>query len=309
MAKSTSLTEAILDAKELKKMMKMNVEKSLLENLQPRISQIVSKNLQEMSDEYDEETDIDETIDVDALMQEVEDENSDPSDLDNTEDGVDGLDDMSGDGTSEENVSNMTSDDLKQLIKDALQDILGDDDAGEVDATDMDTDAPVDDETEVDENDMYEGLDDIVNEIMADMGEKDKTDKDSSLQEQIKSLTKTNSELKKANLVYKNALNESKLSLVQLSYINGLIVESKLSNEQIIKFTEIIEKTRTPQEAKNIYEAINESIKINSKKSTIKTQTFKESYGVDSNKILPNTKTNPQEDAFVTRMKRNAGLS
>lgn len=157
---------------------------------------------------------------------------------------------------------------------------------------------------------MDEDLTNIFNEIMKDMGEdcdKDK-EEDKSLQESVKSLKRENTDLKKVNAVYKKALTESKLSLVQLSYINGLIVESKLSNEQIIKFTEIIEKTKTVQEAKNVYDAINESVKTKSPKQVIKTQRIKESYGLSSNKILPNKSNTQPIDPFVARMRRNAGL-
>lgn len=310
MAQIDYIAQATKASTAMQSALKIGVEKTLLENLQPRISQIISNRLQEMNDEgEDDNIEMDETIDVNALMQEVEDENAETPDLGEPEEG----DDMGGEPEEggEESIASMTPESLKQMIKDALQDILGDEQAGEVDSTDMDmdteTDAPTEDETEVDENDMYEGLDDIVNEIMADMG--DEKPKDDSLQEQIKALKKENGELKKANGIYKNALNESKLSLVQLSYINGLIVESKLSNEQIIKFTEILEKTKTPQEAKNVYDAINESVKSNSTKSVIKTQKIKESYGLSSNKILPNKTQPKQEDPFVSRMRRNAGLS
>lgn len=308
MAEIDYIAQATKASTAMQSALKIGVEKTLLENLRPRINQLISKNLQEMSDDYadSDENEMDETIDVASLMQEVEDEQDDSMDVAEPEE-EDGMG-MGAEG--EESIASMTPESLKQMIKDALQDILGDDaNAGEVDATDLDADAPEEDEVkdDIEEDEMYEGFDDIVNEIMADIDDKESPDGD-KLQEQVKKLKKSNEDLKKANGIYKKALNESKLSLIQLSYINGLIVESKLSNSQIIKFTELLEKTKTPQEAKNLYEAINESVKSNVPKSTIKSQKIKESYGLNSNTILPNKTQVKQEDSFVTRMKRNAGI-
>ncbi len=308
MAEIDYIAQATKASTAMQSALKIGVEKTLLENLRPRINQLISKNLQEMSDDYadSDENEMDETIDVASLMQEVEDEQDDSMDVAEPEE-EDGMG-MGAEG--EESIASMTPESLKQMIKDALQDILGDDaNAGEVDATDLDADAPEEDEfkDDIEEDEMYEGFDDIVNEIMADIDDKESPDGD-KLQEQVKKLKKSNEDLKKANGIYKKALNESKLSLIQLSYINGLIVESKLSNSQIIKFTELLEKTKTPQEAKNLYEAINESVKSNVPKSTIKSQKIKESYGLNSNTILPNKTQVKQEDSFVTRMKRNAGI-
>ena len=308
MAKKTSLAEAILEAKDLKNIMKSNVEKTLLENLQPRIAQLVSKNLQEMEGEYEQEDeDMDETLDIASLMQEVEDETDEAHDGgEESEIGGEGYPETD---ESDVSVADMSKEDLTQIIKDVIQGILGGEQAGEVDSTDMeggDEMSTPDEEGEMDEEGMYEGLDELVNEIMGDISEAEGED-DESLQEQVKSLKKENDDLKKANGVYKKALNESKLSLVQLSYINGLIVESKLSNEQIIKFTEILEKTKTVEEAKNVYDAINESVKTKAPKQAIKTQKIKESYGLSSNQILPNNKVQTQnDDPFVARLKRNA---
>ena len=50
MAKTNFLAEAMKETTDLKNLMKSNVEKTMLEHLQPRINQLVSRNLQEMGD-------------------------------------------------------------------------------------------------------------------------------------------------------------------------------------------------------------------------------------------------------------------
>lgn len=305
MIKGELFKEALREANDMRTASKMTIEKNLLESLQPRISQLVSKNLQEISDEYDQEDEeMDETLDIASLMQEESDEETDETPEAEASEHADGEEAPEGD-EGDVSVADMSKTDLEQIIKSVIQGILGDDQAGEVDSTEMDggDELPAEDESEMDEDGMYEGLDDIVNEIMSEMGEDTKED---SLQEQIKTLKAENSDLKKANAVYKKTINESKLSLVQLSYINGLIVESKLSNEQIIKFTEILEKTKSVQEAKNVYDAINESVKTKAPKQAIKTQKIKESWGVASNQILPNKTKTQNEDPFIARLRRNA---
>ena len=305
MAKTNFLAEAMKETTDLKNLMKSNVEKTMLEQLQPRINQLVSRNLQEMGDEgYGNDEEMDENFDVHALMQEVEEEGDAPADAPDMGDGDMDADDVAEDGGT---IADMTPEDLKQMIVDALKEITGGN-AGEIDATDMDADK----DTEMDEDGMFEGLD--LDEMLAEMSDMDDCDKDGegdekSLNEQIKSLKKDKLELTKANAVYKKSLQENKLTLVQMSYVNKLIVESKLSDEQIIKFSEILDKTKSVDEVKNVYNAINESIKSKSPKQVIKTQKLKESFGLGSKDILPKVqKIVVAEDPFVTRMKANMGL-
>ena len=308
MAKTNFLAEAMKETTDLKNLMKSNVEKTMLEHLQPRINQLVSRNLQEMGDEgYGDDEDIDETLDVHALMQEVEQEDA-PTDSHDMDDMGD-MDGNMGDEPTDEGgtIADMTPEDLKQMIVDALKEISGGA-TGDVDATDMDAE-PTDDD-KMDEDNMFEDLD--LDEMLREMSDTEEIDKpkgDSSLQEQIRLLKKDKIELTKANDVYKKSLQENKLTLVQMSYVNKLIVESKLTDAQIIKFSEILDKTKTIEEVKNVYNAINESIKLKSPKQVIKTQKLKEGYGISSRDILPKVQKNVvTEDPFVTRMKANMGL-
>lgn len=303
MAKTNFLAEAMKETTDLKNLMKSNVGKTILEQLQPRINQIVSKNLQEMGDEgYGDDDEMDEDIDVHALMQEDADEDAQMDAPDMGDAGMEGEPSEEG-GT----IADMTPEDLKQMIMDALKEITGGD-AGEVDTTDMD--AEPDGDEKMDEDGMFEGLDlDEMIREMADADNADESKDDCSLQEQIKALKQDVLQLTKANAVYKKSLNENKLSLVKMAYVNKLIVESKLTDDQIIKFSEILDKTKTIDEVKNVYSAINESIKAKSPKQVIKTQKLKEGYGIASRDILPKAqKSVVAEDPFVARMKKNMGL-
>lgn len=307
MAKANFFEEAIKETTDMRKMLSSDIGKTILEQLQPRINQLVSKNLQEMGDEgYGDEEEMDETLDFHALMQEVEEEDAptDAPDMGDGDMGDVGMDDESAeDGGT---IADMTPEDLKQMIMDALKEITGGD-AGEVDATDMG--AKPDGDDEMDEDGMFEGLD--LDEMIREMADADDADqpKDAgSLQEQIKALKKDKIELTKANVVYKKSLQENKLTLVQMSYVNKLIVESKLTDAQIIRFSEILDKTKSIEEVKNVYNAINESLKTKAPKQVIKNQKLKEGYGIASRDILPKApKQVVAEDPFVARMKKNMG--
>jgi hypothetical protein len=297
MANSKNLAEALSEVADLKNMAKSDMSARLLEHLQPRINQLVSKNLQEMGEEgYDDEEEMDETIDVGALFQENDDEES-----------ADDMPDMGADEMGDEptddggTIADMTQDELKQMILSAFKEITGGD-TGEVDATDMSAEPESD---EMDEYDMFEekDLDKMVQEMCDANSPKD----EDSLQEQIKSLRKELVDMKKANTVYKTAIQENKLSMVKMAYINKLIVESKLTDEQIQKFAEILDKTKSVNEVKNVYNAINESIKSKAPKQVIKTQKIKESYNLPSTGVAK-TKNAVQIDPFLAKLRANTGL-
>ena len=93
-----------------------------------------------------------------------------------------------------------------------------------------------------------------------------------------------------------------------MSYVNRLIVESKLTDEQIVKFSEILDKTKSVEEVKNVYNAINESIKTKAPKSQVKTQVVKESYGLGSKNIVAKNKSAVVQDSFLAKLRANTGL-
>jgi hypothetical protein len=305
MANSKNLAEALSEVSDLKKMAKSDMTARLLEHLQPRINQLVSKNLQEMGDEgYNDDEDLDENFLQNLMQEDDEEEAPEGDDMPDM-----GADDMEGEPTEDGGtIVDMTPEDLKQMIVDALKEITGGD-AGEVDATDMGAEPEMEDD--MDEDGMFEGMDtDDLDQMVQELCDTEDPKDDKSLQEQVKSLKKELIDVKKANTVYKTAIQENKLSIVKMSYVNRLIVESKLTDEQIIKFSEILDKTKSVNEVKNVYNAINESIKSKAPKSTVKTQKIKESYNLPtgSKNIATKTKSAVAYDPFLAKLRANIGL-
>jgi hypothetical protein len=304
---NTNLEQVMLDAKEMKSFMQTSVKESVMESLQPRINSIVSQKLAEM--DCDDDENMDEDFDFASLMQEVEDEHDSDEPMDDAPMG----DEPTGDEPmgDEALVSDMTATELMDFIKDAVKQAIGGDEAPEEDATDMMGD-DMEDKDEVEEGIYESDLDAILAEI-EDEGYDKGEDKDEKLMEQVKFLKKELADSQKSNTIYKKSLMEAKLLFSQLVYTNKLLAESEISKDNIVKFAEIIEKTKTPEEVKNLYEAIRQSLTSNKSKKVkeVKPQSIKESWGLGSNKILPkqtiNKPLNESANPF-TQWKINAGI-
>jgi hypothetical protein len=304
---NTNLEQVMLDAKEMKSFMQTSVKESVMESLQPRINSIVSQKLAEM--DCDDDENMDEDFDFASLMQEVEDEHDSDEPMDDAPMG----DEPTGDEPmgDEALVSDMTATELMDFIKDAVKQAIGGDEAPEEDATDMMGD-DMEDKDEVEEGIYESDLDAILAEI-EDEGYDKGEDKDEKLMEQVKFLKKELADSQKSNTIYKKSLMEAKLLFSQLVYTNKLLAESEISKDNIVKFAEIIEKTKTPEEVKNLYEAIRQSLTSNKSKKVkeVKPQSIKESWGLGSNKILPKQTTNkPLNESAnpFTQWKINAGI-
>ena len=178
-----------------------------------------------------------------------------------------------------ENITDLTMDELKDIIKDIISSEMGSDEMG-ADMGDMGgeeemsmdlggeeggEEISISDEEEIDEIDLEELLAEL--DAMGDPGE------DEGMYEAKKAKKKEDKdEMKEAiNTIetLRNELNEVNLLNAKLLYVNKVFKARNLTESQKLKVIAQFDKANTAKEAKAVYESLNNAI-VKSKKSTIK---------------------------------------
>jgi len=121
-----------------------------------------------------------------------------------------------------------------------------------------------------------------------------------------------NKELKEAKLVIKHLqteLDEVNLLNSKLLYTNKIFKAKNLTENQKIKVLKAFDKAETVQEAKTIFETLNENLVNKSTKSNIKESIglASKSAGVAPKRLMTEQKV-VEEDAMVSRFKKLAGI-
>jgi hypothetical protein len=135
--------------------------------------------------------------------------------------------------------------------------------------------------------------------------------KNEELQETIKKFTHKNKQYKDAVEKLSQKLNETLLSNAKLLYSNKTLGDASLNERQKNKIVEAIAKARTPEEAKNLCEALNATVTSGQDKNS--PRTLSESVQRKSNLsgILPRRKQQVNESSehtFAEQMKKLAGI-
>ena len=131
--------------------------------------------------------------------------------------------------------------------------------------------------------------------------------KTKNLSEALKSLSGKNKNLLKIINKLDNSLKETLLSNAKLLYSNQTLSDASLNERQKSKIVEAIAKAKTPEEAKNLHEALKTTV------GTSKTdgpKSLSESVSRRSNLsgIMPRRKQPEQEFSFADKMKKLAGI-
>ena len=137
-----------------------------------------------------------------------------------------------------------------------------------------------------------------------------KKEENEGLKETLKKFKMKNKQYKDAVEKLSNKLNETLLSNAKLIYSNKTLGDASLNERQKSKIVEAIAKARTPEEAKNLHEALNATVTSgNDKKSP---RTLSESVQRKSNLsgILPRRKQVNENEThtFADHMKKLAGI-
>ena len=288
--------EAIADAKQVREAALANAKVALEEALTPRLQSMLSTKLQEMEygnieDEVEDvmevEDDLEEDFDLSAILAELDAEEAGEEEV------KVGEEEEAGEEEEEEiEVSDMSVEDLKDLIKDII-------------AQEMGGDEVIDDESDVEDEEIDLGIEDEImeeseeinlEELLAELESLDEENGNSSdLEEAIQTINTLRSELQEVNLL--NA---------KLLYVNKIFKAKNLTESQKVKVIASFDKATTPNEAKLVFESLEST--LTSILSPVKSQ-IKESLGFASKAagVAPK-KQIVEVNENVSRMQQLAGI-
>ena len=330
-------SEAIAEAKAIRETAMVNAKLALEEAFTPRIQEMMNNKLSSMAEDDEEmyedshtkngaapEDQMDE-ISLEELLAELEglEETSgytnDPEDKDTymSNDGYEKPSSKKGvnDPYMEENeifeaedddtVAEITVDDLKDIIRNVVADLMG---GPESEENDEGEGEPGHEEGETPEEEAGEGEkeDELsLEEILAELEEGE----DETVYESHKDDEKT--ELKEAMstiATLRSELNEVNLLNSKLLYVNKLFKSKNLTEAQKVKVINAFDRAETVKESKNIYETLQESLTTISSTSNTKSQ-IKESLSFASKASgVADRKPIVENDEFVLRMQKIAGI-
>jgi hypothetical protein len=165
--------------------------------------------------------------------------------------------------TSEEemSVADLSIEDLKDIIKDIVDSELGAEEGAEDEEEMMDDDAVELDGTEEE----VETSEDEINleELLAELDALDENEATEDVVDEAKKVKKDEKELDEAVATIetlRNELNEVNLLNAKLLYVNKIFKAKNLSEDNKIKVINAFDKASTPNEAKLVFEALNESL-------------------------------------------------
>ena len=301
--------QAIAEAKTIREAALVNAKAALEETLTPHLQSMLASKLEEMAKDEDEEEkkieeaaptyeeegkkEMDEELNLDEFLAELElEEGSDdeineakeeeeseeteeePMEDEESEEGAE-----SEEGEEETSVADLSIEDLKDIIKDIVDSELEAEEAGteedeNAEEIEMNDAGNSDDSMDLDGT----GSEDEINleELLAELDALDEmNDKDEEdTVYEAKKAKKDEKELDEAIATIetlRNELNEVNLLNAKLLYVNKIFKAKNLSEDNKIKVINAFDKATTPNEAKLVFEALNESLEAKeSSKSIVK---------------------------------------
>ena len=336
------LAEAIADAKTLKEMAIANAKAALEETFTPQLKSMLSLKLQEMSDDVNEEEDLDEAgfgpmtnvkghgnIEDESSLYEMDDENMNEIDLEELlaeieeeeiDETLNEAEESEEEETEEEGeplkLEDMTDEDLKEMIADVIADMV---EAGELKPEHGEEGEEEEGEEEIEmEMDGEEDVD--LAELLREIEEETTTTETTTATTTDTTATTTVNDTVLAEIetlkqelhaatttinTLRSDLNEVNLLNAKLLYTNKIFKEKTLNESQKVKVLSSFDKATTVKEVKLVYTTLNEGIKV-------KNTPIRENLGRASkptNTPVVNTKQPIVESNEVfNRMRKLAGL-
>ena len=331
MATQDLFKQAIADAKSIREAAIANAKLALEESITPELKELLAAKLQEMEEEADEEVvaetsheeEVEETYneeveeEVEEVVAEEEAEEDAEDDSEESEDEAEEEEAEGEEPAGDEEVadSDLTVDDLKDMIRDIISQEMGEEGAeidSEEEAEDMmDVGAeelPMEDEEEIDINELLaelsEELDEEVDEEANDM---DKQGNQDDLEDNDEANVEVNEELEEALAQVeelKLQLQETNLLNAKLLYVNKVFKGNNLTESQKANVIATFDKAETVKEVKLVFETVAESF-------TTKREVVKESRGFAS-AAVGNAPSKPEVitevSSQVMRMQKLAGI-
>jgi hypothetical protein len=201
----------------------------------------------------------------------------------------------------DDTVAEITVDDLKDIIRDVVADLLG---GPESEENDEGEGEPGHEEGETPEEEAGEGEEELsLEEILAELEE----DMDPEEVENSMSMA-TNEELEEAMSTItqlRSELNEVNLLNAKLLYVNKLFKSKNLTEAQKVKVINAFDRAETVKETKNIFETLQESLTA----TQAKKNPIKESLSFASKPAgIADRKPIVENNDFVARMQKLAGI-
>ena len=337
MATQDLFKQAIADAKSIREAAIANAKLALEESITPELKELLAAKLQEMEEDVEEEVvaetphteEVEETYneEVEEEVEEVvAEEEADEEAEDDSEESEDEAEEEEAEGeepAGDEEVadSDLTVDDLKDMIRDIISQEMGEEGAeidseeGAEDMMNMDAEElPMEDEEEIDINELLaelsEELDEEVDEEANDMnkqGNQDDLDEEVEEETHEGSYKKSNEELEEALAQVeelKAQLQETNLLNAKLLYVNKVFKGNNLTESQKANVIATFDKAETVKEVKLVFETVAESF-------TTKKEVVKESRGFAS-AAVGNAPSKPEVitevSSQVMRMQKLAGI-
>jgi hypothetical protein len=356
-------SEAIAEAKSIRETAMVNAKLALEEAFAPRMQEMMSSRLEALSEENEEveeafkksngEMPGDESmeeISLEELLAELE-----ALEEDDNVDYTMGSDDenqlpnpaseltINEEAEDDDTVGEITVDDLKDIIRDVVADLMGgeseEEEAGEEEEMTGEEEAGEDEfnleeilaeldslnENEEVEEAMQEPSDSaaagaaelerMIKALAAKMGTSFDAayDKIGNIIHGGKSLgvrevAQENEELEEAMSTIstlRSELNEVNLLNAKLLYVNKLFKSKNLTEAQKVKVINAFDRAETVKETKNIFETLQESLNVTPAKNSIKESL---SYASKAAGVAPNRQPIVENNDFVARMQKLAGI-
>lgn len=138
-----------------------------------------------------------------------------------------------------------------------------------------------------------------------------KAEENENLKETLKRFKLKNKQYKDAVEKLSDKLNETLLSNAKLIYSNKTLGDASLNERQKNKIVEAIAKARTPEEARNLHEALNATVTSSQDKKSPRTLSESVTRKSTLSGILPRKKQQVNESSehtFAEQMKKLAGI-
>jgi hypothetical protein len=267
------------------------------------------------------EDEMEENYDLEEILRELEEEeNAIYEDEDSEEKELNENEDLEEKASKDEDISEVTVDELRDMIQDAIRDVMGgegEEAAGE-EEMDLDMDMGMDMEEPAKDDDKKEKEgeeDEDMKEIAAlerTLAErrKAKVEKEKAMMERrkYKGSEEDKKDLQEAIRTIKTLrgqLNEVNLLNAKLIYVNKLFKAHNLTEGQKVNIVNSFDKAATLNEAKNVFEILKSTISKSAPKASLK-----ESKSFASSVIggRPAAKPIINEDETISRMQRLAGI-
>jgi len=288
--------QAIAEAKTIREAALVNAKAALEETLTPHLQSMLASKLEEMSKDEEEvpiaetqdadadengekikeEISLDEEFNLDEFLAELELEEGSEDEINEAKEDEESEeeteeepteDEESEEGESEEtSVADLSIEDLKSIIKDIVDSELEAEEA----ETEEDENAEEIDMNDAGNSDDSMGMDgagseDEINleELLAELDALDENGATEDVVDEAKKAKKDEKELDEAVAtieILRSELNEVNLLNAKLLYVNKIFKAKNLSEDNKIKVINAFDKATTPNEAKLVFEALNESL-------------------------------------------------